>query len=138
MAQKALLTIETDGNSEQVEIDGKLYALTDFDSFSVLDQHKIQKTGRRMMELMGGDDLDERGAADLTALTNDLFERISGDIPDDVKKKLRPGARQRITNAYFLAFRGREDTEAPTLSDDGQSETSQDSSDSTEEPQENG
>ena len=138
MAQTPLLEIDTKGTTEAVIIDRKEYALTDFDSFSVLDQHKIQKLGKRVLELMGSDALDEDGAKELMTLADDLFLRISGNIPEKIITKLQPGARQRITSAYFLAFRGREDTEAPTLSDDGQSETSQDSSDSTEEPQENG
>lgn len=131
MAQKVLLEINTEGTSEAVIIDGEEYALTDFDSFSVLDQHDIQKLGKRVLELMKSDKLSKTGATELVSLTDDLFEKIAGDIPDEIKAKLSPGARQRITTAYFLAFRGREDTEAPTLSGDGQSETSQDSSDST-------
>ncbi len=135
MAQKALLTIETEGGSETVIIDGKEYALTDFDSFSVIDQHKIQSLGKRILVILGEDELSEAGAEELGQVVDDLFERIAGDIPDDVKAKLRPGARQRITSAYFLAFSGAmgvPEASEEAVSEDGSATQSPDSKDFTE------
>ena len=132
MAQKSLLTIETEGGTETVVIDGLQYALTDFDSFSVVEQHKISRLGKSIEAFMAADELDEEKAEQVATFTDELFEKISGNIPDDVKKKLKPGARQRITSAYFLAFVGAGRTPEATPSEAGLATQSPDSKDSTE------
>ncbi len=135
MDQKALIEIETEGATETVIIDGKEYALTDFDSFSVVDQHKIQSLGKRVLEILDEDELSESGAEELSQVVDDLFERTAGNIPPDVKAKLRPGARQRITSAYFLAFSGAQGAEPSeaTPSEDGSATQSPASKDFTAE-----
>ncbi len=135
MAQKALLEIDSGGNAEIVIIDGKEYALTDFDSFSVTDQHKTQSLGKRIVKILDESELSEADAEELGKVVDDLFERIAGTIPDDVKVKLKPGARQRITSAYFLAFSGAQGAEPSeaTRSEDGSATQSPDSNDSMEE-----
>ena len=135
MAQKALLEIDSGGNAEIVIIDGKEYALTDFDLFSVIDQHKIQSLGKRVLAILDEGELSETGAEELSQVVDDLFERTAGDIPDEVKAKLLPGARQRITNAYFLAFSGAmgvPEASEKAVSEDGSATQSPDSKDSTE------
>ena len=135
MAPNPLLSIDTAGNTETIIIDEQEYSLTDFDAFSVIDQHKIGALGRRILELTGKDLLTDAMASDLIDTADDLFARVSGDIPEEVKAKLKPGARMRITSAYFLAFRGARpvEPESETASENGQPESSPDSSDSTEE-----
>ena len=132
MAQKALLTIETKGGTETVIIDGTEYTLTDFDSFSVVEQHKLQLLGKRVLEITRKDGLSETDAEELGKVVDDLFERTAGDIPKEVKAKLRPGARMRITSTYFLAFKGVADELEATPSEDGSATQSPDSKDSTE------
>ncbi len=132
MAQKALLTIETKGTTEAVIIDGTEYALTDFDSFSVVEQHKISRLGKSIEAFMAADELDEKKAEQVATFTDELFDNIAGNIPDDVKKKLKPGARQRITSAYFLAFVGAVRGPETPPSEDGSATQSQDSKDSME------
>lgn len=132
MAQKALLTIDTKGATETVVIDGTEYALTDFDSFSVIEQHKISRLGKSIQAMMKADELDDKSAEQVTTLTDEVFENIAGNIPDDVKEKLKPGARQRITSAYFLAFNGAAGALEATPSEDGSATQSPDSKDSTE------
>ncbi|KKM88476.1 hypothetical protein LCGC14_1258250 [marine sediment metagenome] len=133
MAQNPLLDLDSAGNAETVIIDGTIYALTDFDSFSVIDQHKIQSLGRRTLKILAEDELSEPAAEELSKVVDELFERIAGTIPKDVKAKLRPGARMRITNAYFLAFSGAQGAEPSeaTPSEDGSATQSLGSKDST-------
>ncbi len=133
MAQKALLTINTEGTRERVVIDETSYDLTDFDSFNAIEQHKIARLGKAIKKLMDSDELDEADAASITKQSDELFEKISGNIPPAVKAKLRAGARQRITSAYFLAFNGRDKEKEEIPSDDGSATQSQDSKDSTAE-----
>ncbi len=130
IVKNALLTIETEGTTEAIIIDGEEYALTDFDSFSVIEQHKISRLGKSIEAFMEADELDEKKAEQVTTFTDELFDTIAGNIPDDVKKKLKPGARQRITSAYFLAFVDAARVPKATPSEDGSATQSPGSNDS--------
>lgn len=134
----ALLDLQTTGNRETVKIDDIEYALTDFDDFSPLEQINITRQVKRITDILKSTedaDLTDREVVDLEALTTELFERVAGEIPDDIRKKLLPAARVKVVNAYFLAF-------AATIGEQpkivealriGPEKSSPDSSDSTEE-----
>jgi len=142
MAQeKSLLSIETAGAPEHVEIDGKLYALTDYDSFSITDAHRLQRSGVRMRELAALQEaLTDAGAEEMESLADTIFDMIAGEIPDEVRAKLRFGARQRLVKHYFLAWGGLavEQPEEPAPSENGPETTPLDSSDSMEETRQDG
>ena len=131
MAQKALLTIDTKGTTEAVIIDGKEYALTDFDSLGAIEQHKVSRLGKSIQAMMAADKFDDKKSKQVATLIDEVFENIAGNIPGDVKEKLKPGARQRITTAYFLAFNGAAGALEATPSEDGSATQSPDSKDST-------
>jgi len=102
----ALMDLKTDGSAETVKIDDEEYTLQDFDDFTPLDQHALARQGRRITSLFDKEILKEPETQELEALANSIFNRIAGTIPDLVRQKLKPGAKQRIVNAYFLAYRG--------------------------------
>lgn len=139
MAKKSLLSLATEGNPEIVEIDGREYKLTDFDSFNVVDQHGLQKLGQKLRDMSALPELTDSGVHELQNTVDELFATIAGEIPDDVRVRLRFGARLRLVNAYFLAFGAvNRAAVAPTTEENlpgGPVESSPNSSDSTEEQQ---
>jgi len=124
----ALLDLKTESHRETVIIDGEEYALAAFDGFSITDQHKLQQDGKRLSaigERISAEgkhedaDLTDAEAADLEKTSDALFLRIAGDIPDLVRAKLKPMARQEITNAYFLASAKRLESRSKATSRNG-------------------
>ena len=102
----ALIDLKTEGSAETVKIDDEEYSLHDFDEFTPLDQHDLARKGRRIVALFDKETLKEEQSRELESLANSIFSRIAGTIPEEVRQKLKPGAKQRIVNAYFLAYRG--------------------------------
>ncbi len=130
----ALLTISGTDRTETVIIDDKEYSLTCFDDFSPSDQFHMKKIGTRIVALVDIDDPTEEEITEIQDASDGLFERVAGEIPDEVRKKLKPGARQRIVTAFFLALARETGREAAELSSQsGQGKRSPSSSDSTEE-----
>ncbi len=134
----ALLDLQTTGNRETIKIDDVEYHLTDFDDFSPVDQIKIARQSKRITSIFESDKgtpLTEGEVEDLEGLQNDLFEKIAGDIPGDVRGRLFPGMRIKIINAYFLAYAATigDKAESEEMSQNGPQKPSLDSSDSTEE-----
>ena len=124
----ALLDLKTEAHKETVIIDGKEYALAAFDGFSITDQHQLQQDGKRLSAIgerisAAGEeedaDLTDAEAADLERTSDALFQRIAGDIPDDVREKLMPMKRQQITNAYFLASAKHQESQSKAASRNG-------------------
>lgn len=131
----SLMEIHSSGNPETVIIDGETYKLTDFDDLSALDQHKLRHQGQRIVALMEKPALSGKEEKELGEIGEGLFDRIAGEIPSDVRDKLKPGARQRLVTAFFTAYarstKG-EDKETETDSQSGQDQSSPGSNGSTE------
>ncbi len=105
----ALPEIKTTGNCENIKIDDVEYSLTDFDDFSPIDQINAKRQYKRISNIFESDKsvpLVESEIKDLDYLENELFEKVAGNIPDDVRKKIRSGQRIQIINAYFTAYAG--------------------------------
>ena len=136
----ALLDLKTEVHRETVIINGEEYALAAFDGFSITDQHQLQQDGKRLSAIgkrisdAGEEedaDLTDAEAADLERTSDALFLRIAGDIPDDLRAKLMPMARQEITNAYFLASAEHRKSQSKAASRNGRKTGSQRSPGST-------
>lgn len=98
----ALLDLKTEGHREQVIIDGEGYLLRAFEGFSITDQHQLQSDGKRITELTQQDEMTDGEVAALEDLSEGLFLKVAGDIPENVRDKLMPGLKQQIAMAYFL------------------------------------
>lgn len=136
MAQSPLLTIDSAGHAETVVIDGKSYALTDYDSLGIVEAHHVRRTGERLEELAKkATELTDEEVEEMDRISTELFNMIAGEIPEDVRAKLRYGARQRLVTRYFLAWgvAVRADSASGQEPEDGPQATSPDSSGSTEE-----
>lgn len=130
----ALLNITENDRTETVIIDGTEYPLASFDDFSPADQFRMKKIGTRIVALVDIDNPTDGEINEIQDASDGLFERVAGEIPDEVRKKLKPGARQRIVTAFFLALARETGREAAELSSQsGQGKRSPSSSDSTEE-----
>ena len=102
-----LLKLSTEGQSETIEIDGKEYDLAPFNGFSITEQHGLKITGQKMQSIGGKLGKGKETAEDVAALEvliDDQFSRIAGTIPEDVRAKIGALDKQRVVNAYFLAF----------------------------------
>ena len=128
---KPLLTITENDRTETIVIDGAEYHLASFDDFSPVDQFYFKKTGSRLSKLSEKDDATEKEIAEVETLSEEIFQKVAGNIPEEVQKKLKPGAKQRIVNAYFLAFAGEVQETTEPRSQNGQPKQSPDSSGST-------
>lgn len=102
--RQSLLEIDSGGNPETVVIDGERYTLTDFDDLSAVDQHRLKSNGNRITALMDQETLSEKEQEELNEITHSMFQRVAGSIPEDVQKKLKPGARQRLVIAFFTKY----------------------------------
>ena len=103
----ALLALSTEAKSETIEIDGKEYALAPFNGFSITEQHGLKTTGQHLEDIGGKLGSGKETAEDvvtLEKLINEQFARIAGTIPEDVRIKIGALDKQRVVNAYFLAF----------------------------------
>ncbi len=133
-----LLDLKTQGTHETVKINGSEYALTDFENLTPLDQLRISRLGKRVLRITNSDseeDLTDAEAKDLESLTTDVFYKIAGDIPEEVRERILATDRLKIFNAYFLAYAetlGAEKQDEEK-SQSGSGESSPDFSDSTEE-----
>ncbi len=129
----ALLNISETEKIETVIIDEKEYNLASFDDFSPADGFRLKKTAARIAVLAEKDDPSDKDIAEVKALTDEMFLEVAGDIPEETRKKLKPGARQRIVTAFFLAFAKEIAPKSTELrSPSGQEKQSPGSSDSTE------
>ena len=129
-----LLNITENDRTETVIIDGTEYSLTSFDDFSPTEQFRFKAVGARMVSLAEKDNPSKEEIAKVENDTDEMFQRIAGDIPEGVCKKLKPGARQRIITAFFLALGESVALESTELrSPSGQKKHFPSSSDSTEE-----
>ncbi len=132
----ALPEIKTTGNCENIKIDGTEYLLTDFDDFTPIDQINIKRQYQRITNIFDSEastPLTESEIKDLNALETDLFAKIAGGIPDEVREKIRSGQRIQIVTAYFLAYAEKIGVRKKTgeKSQSGPEAHSPDSSDST-------
>lgn len=130
----ALLEISGTDRTEKVIIDSEEYSLTSFDDFSPSDQFHLKKIGARIAKLAEKEDPSNEEIAEIEKASNVLFEKVAGNIPEDVRKKLKPGAQQRIVTAFFLALAAEVAQEsAERRSPSGPETQSPSLSDSTEE-----
>ena len=130
----ALLNVTETEKTETVIIDDTEYSLTSFDDFSPADGFRLKKTSARIAVLAEKDDPSEEEINEVEASTEEMFLKVAGDIPEEVRKKLKPGARQRIITAFFLAFAEEVAPKSTELrSQSGPEKQSPNSSDSTEE-----
>ncbi len=128
------ITISETDRTETVIINDTEYRLTGFDDFSPSDQFRLKKIGTRISELAEKDDISDEEIAEIQTASDVLFQRVAGEIPDEIREKLKPGARQRITTAFFLALAEEVARDSTALrSQSGQETQSPSSSDSTEE-----
>ena len=129
----ALLDLSTEETLETVKIDGVEYTLASFDSFSVSDQLRLSQFGKRVGALAAKESMTDDDASKVEAEAVGIFEMIAGEIPQAVRDRLQPGAKQRVVNAYFLAFAEHHGVQLPEAPQSGQADTSQASPDSTRE-----
>lgn len=146
MAQP-FLTIDTEEKGEEIVIDGNTFHLTPFDAFSPADQLRLARSGKRLVDLAGG--LSEGNAGEVTdaeideieKITSSMFDKVAGDISPVVKEKLKPGAKSRIAQAYFLAlgdFQRNQQAQSQEVSKSGPQPSSPASNDSTGEDRKTG
>ena len=131
----ALLELSTEGHREPVIIDDVEYLLASFDSFSITDQHQLQKNGKRLADIgkkAGKAGMTDEEAQEMEDISEAMFTRVAGDIPEDIGIKLEAGGRQQVVQAYFLAFAKLQRNRSAVASRNGQATASQRSRGSTQ------
>ncbi|KKN39092.1 hypothetical protein LCGC14_0746880 [marine sediment metagenome] len=129
----ALIEITKNDRTEYVTIDDVKYFLPDFDEFSTSEQIRIKNIGERLSKLIKKEGLTEKEYAELDKLQNTTFSNISKGIPEEVQAKLLPGQKQKIVNAYFLAYAEELKKQTTPPIENGSPELSRTSSGSMEE-----
>lgn len=135
----ALLDLNTKEKGDHVvNIDDKPYTLTPWSAFSYQQIYRIKRIGSLIQDLFKKDDPTDEDIQQIGELYDEQFELVKGNIPATVAKKLSPGLKQKIADAYFLAELASRNLPKEASSENGQEQQSPGSNDSTEEAPENG
>lgn len=99
-----LLSIDSSVEPDFVKIDGERYDLITVDDLSIVDQHVVMRSGKRMQILWEKEELSGDDVAELEKISDGLFRLVAPGIPDHVSARLKTNQKSRIANAFFLKF----------------------------------
>lgn len=104
--KQVLLDLSTLTERKQITIDGVAFEMRDPDEFSILDNHRFARMGKRLDALMNKDALSEAEEKELADTLDRLAQKIL-DAPDSVHARLRDNHRLQIIRTFTQLQRAR-------------------------------
>ncbi len=95
-----VLDISTLIERPKIAIDGKFYKIRSPEELSVIDHHRMESQGRRMVELTALPKLEPIEENELKKLLHAISDFIMVDVPKSVRKKLTDAQRASVSEVF--------------------------------------
>lgn len=96
-----LLDLTTLIEQPTISIDGVQYEILHPDQLSIVDAHHLQSMALRIEKITKQPDIDDDGAADLSAMVIDLSDRIMIGVPPEIRAKLTEAQRLVVAEVFM-------------------------------------